>query len=106
MTQAERSCVFVSATPPPSEITSENTLRQSPKGTQTPFSITPTWSLSFPLRGGGKKSRFTLNQTFPTHPMPEGFVRFDSFSSSAGTGKEFWKFLGIPSAPTESKSFN
>lgn len=55
MTQAERSRVFVSATPPPSEITSENTLRQSPKGTQTPFSITPTWSLSFPLRGGGKK---------------------------------------------------
>ena len=106
MTQAERSRVFVSATPPPFEITSENTLRQSPKGTQTHFFSHTNMVTFFSFKGWGKKSRFTLNQTFPTHPMPEGFVRFDSFSSSAGTGKEFWKFLGIPSAPNESKSFS
>lgn len=82
-------------------------LQQSPKGTQTLFSITPTWLLSFPLRGKEKKKgRFTLNQTFPAHAMPKGFVHFDSFSSTAGAGKELWKVLGIPSAPTESKSCN
>lgn len=105
VTQAEHSRVFVSATPPPFENTSENTPRHSPKGTEAPFPITPTWLLFFPLRKN-KKGSFTLNQIFSTHAMPKGFVRFDFFSSSAGTGKKLWKFLGIPSAPTESKSFD
>lgn len=97
VTQAEHSRVSVSATPPPLENTSGNTLRQSPKGARAPSVITPTRLLSLPLRGW--EGSFTPNQAFPTRAMPKSFIRFDVLRSRTGTGKKLWKFLGIPSAP-------
>lgn len=90
VTQAEHSRVSVSAAPPPWTTPESTCHDRAQRALRLLFQIAPTWLLvSIKVGGGGvDKDSFTLNRMFSTPPTPKAFVRFDFFSSSAGTGKK------------------